>query len=627
MTMDLTLLKTQRKSFRTSFTVCAKKIDNELLKEAPELTQLLILKSQISDKFARLETCQAEITNMILKTEDAEQAYEEDFLSAEKYRDNYIELCSQIEQLYLKDSSTKDLSESRKFKLPKIELKKFDGDAKNYLTFWSQFRKIHEDSSIPNEDKFQYLLQAVVPNSKAARVVESFPTTADNYQKAISQLQERFGRNDLLVQIYVRDLLTMVMKNAATGRSKTDLPALYDELEAKIRALESLGRTQEKYGDFLSPLVESCLPEEVLVAWERSRNHSFTETKESRTLEQLMNFLRQKVKGAEMVNLARTGFASNQSSRRKELHNDHVKQSESTTASALVSLQTPGQQELIRVVMDSGSQSSYISEKIITQFKASPLRTETVIHALFGGKETKPTYHEVFPVENKQILNELKRKKIDFTDSFRNETEINLLIGADVLGKLLTGNTVELESGLTAVETKLGWTVFGKGSYEKDNILTTLSMHSMNVPINKLWQLELLGISSPTETENEKGDLDLNDFNDKMKILPDGRYEVELPWKYDSKNLPSNKELVFKRHERMIYRFGKGEFFSDYQKVFQDWEKLNIIERVPDFELNRECHYLSHRPVIKLDSQTTKIRPVHDASASQRGNPSLNECL
>ncbi|GBM03849.1 hypothetical protein AVEN_189469-1 [Araneus ventricosus] len=291
-----------------------------------------------------------------------------------------------------------------------------------------------------------------------------------------------------------------------------------------------------------------------------------------------------------MVNLARTGFASNQSSRRKELHNDHVKQSESTTASALVSLQTPGkkihncifcdkshpsekcfsarkmtlaakqklllkkgacfsylkkaghlskfcnvknqlncshcnnrhfdimcdknnefkcvpkpenslsncsksetiflqtlcvliryqgQQELIRVLMDSGSQSSYISEKIITQLKASPLRTETVIHALFGGKETEPTYHEVFPVEvsnlnrtfscsfevlsekticgfiprieNKQILNELKRKKIDFTDSFRNETEINLLIGADVLGKLLTGNTVELESGLTAV--------------------------------------------------------------------------------------------------------------------------------------------------------------------------------
>ncbi|GBO13946.1 hypothetical protein AVEN_96833-1 [Araneus ventricosus] len=89
--------------------------------------------------------------------------------------------------------------------------------------------------------------------------------------------------------------------------------------------------------------MEPILPEEVLVAWERSRNHGLTETKESRALEQLMNFLRQEDKGEEMVNLARTGFASHQSSRRKELHSDQVKQYESsTTASALVSLQTPG---------------------------------------------------------------------------------------------------------------------------------------------------------------------------------------------------------------------------------------------------------------------------------------------
>ncbi|GBN97512.1 hypothetical protein AVEN_150127-1 [Araneus ventricosus] len=43
----------------------------------------------ISDKFTRLKTCQAEITNLILKVEDAEQAYEEEFLPAEKYRDKY----------------------------------------------------------------------------------------------------------------------------------------------------------------------------------------------------------------------------------------------------------------------------------------------------------------------------------------------------------------------------------------------------------------------------------------------------------------------------------------------------------------------------------------------------------
>ncbi|GFX06290.1 uncharacterized protein TNCV_505101 [Trichonephila clavipes] len=42
------------------------------------------------------------------------------------------------------------------------------------------------------------------------------------------------------------------------------------------------------------------------------------------------------------------------------------------------------------------------------------------------------------------------------------ETEIGLLIGADNIGKLLTGNLIEFDLGLTAIETKLGWTVIGK---------------------------------------------------------------------------------------------------------------------------------------------------------------------
>ncbi|GFT72887.1 uncharacterized protein TNCV_2319151 [Trichonephila clavipes] len=229
------------------------------------------------------------------------------------------------------------------------------------------------------------------PGSKAERLVLSFPATAANYPKAIDQLKERFGREDLLVQIYVRDLLTLVMKNAATGRAKADLPLLYDELESKLRSLESLGKTQDKYGDFLTPLVESCLPEEVLVAWERSRNHQ-TESEGSRSLEQLMNFLRQEVKGEEMVLLARTGLTPTRI-HEKDYHATQVNKVETTTAAALVNMDNPG-------------------------------------------------------------------------------------------------NSVELESGLTAVETKLGWTVFGKGSCVKDNIVTTLSMHSMNIPVNKLWELE-----------------------------------------------------------------------------------------------------------------------------------------
>jgi len=39
-----------------------------------------------------------------------------------------------------------------------------------------------------------------------------------------------------------------------------------------------------------------------------------------------------------------------------------------------------------------------------------------------------------------------------------------------------------------------------------------------------------------------------------------------------------------------------------------------------------EGHYLPHRPVVK-GSGTTRVRTVFDASARERGQPSLNQCL
>ncbi|GFT39590.1 DUF1758 domain-containing protein [Trichonephila clavipes] len=144
--------------------------------------------------------------------------------------------------------------------------------------------------------RMQYLLQSVEPKSKAERLVLSFPATVENYPKAIDQLKERYGCVDLLVQIYVREFLSLIMNNAVSGRTKTDFPALHDELEGKLWSLERLGRTQEKYGDFLTPFVESCLPEEILITWVRKRN-TVIDAERSRTLEHVMTFLRLEVQG------------------------------------------------------------------------------------------------------------------------------------------------------------------------------------------------------------------------------------------------------------------------------------------------------------------------------------------
>ncbi|GFT93999.1 uncharacterized protein TNCV_5000291 [Trichonephila clavipes] len=123
------------------------------------------------------------------------------------------------------------------------------------------------------------------------------------------------------------------MTKVVSGRTKTDLPALYDELEGKLRSLESLGRTQEKYGDFLTPLIESCLPEEILVAWEIKWNTE-TDVKVSRTLEHLMTSLRLEVQGEEMVPLTKSGLGT--PIQKRDPPPERIKPIELMTASNLV---------------------------------------------------------------------------------------------------------------------------------------------------------------------------------------------------------------------------------------------------------------------------------------------------
>ena len=73
----------------------------------------------------------------------------------------------------------------------------------------------------------------------------------------------------------------------------------------------------------------------------------------------------------------------------------------------------------------------------------------------------------------------------------------------------------------------------------------------------------------------------------------------------------------------------RNGLLKDYDDIFKDYEANGIIEKVPEEEIAVEpgaVHYLPHRPVVREDKETTKIRAVFDASCSS-GGPSLNDCL
>ncbi|GFW24440.1 integrase catalytic domain-containing protein [Trichonephila clavipes] len=160
----------------------------------------------------------------------------------------------------------------KKFNLPKLEFRQFSGGIKDWLHFWSRFQNIHDDDEIAPENKFQYLVQATVNGSRAREVVESFPATAANYAKAVDSLKRRFGRDDLLVEVYA----------------------------------QTLGVTTEKCASILYPMVQSCFQEDFLTAWNRSAT-SAASTDAKERLTNLMTFLKAETEGEERINFAMAG--------------------------------------------------------------------------------------------------------------------------------------------------------------------------------------------------------------------------------------------------------------------------------------------------------------------------------
>ncbi|GFY48717.1 integrase catalytic domain-containing protein [Trichonephila inaurata madagascariensis] len=272
----------------------------------------------------------------------------------------------------------------------------------------------------------------------------------------------------------------------------------------------------------------------------------------------------------------------------------------------------------IRVLIDSGSSKSYLTNFAIKEMRYECIAEENLTHSLFGGKETAETHKRClislsdfsdkyrcnFEVLNQEVIcsgilriprgnfiKEIKKHKIFLSDLNSqvdllyqfSPDEIHGLIGADVLGKLYTGNIKQLKSDLVLEETRLGWTLMGKtdAGDSTDSTNSVMSLHVNDAKISDLWRLDTLGILDP----GEKGT----------------RQELE------------------KAAEEHFNR-------KAYEGVFSEWLQEGVIEEVKNYCNDKSDHYLPHRAVIKENS-TTRVRPVFDGSAREKNSPSINDCL
>ena len=332
------------------------------------------------------------------------------------------------------------------------------------------------------------------------------------------------------------------------------------------------------------------------------------------------------------------------------------------TAKALL-MSPDGKKELVvKVVLDTGSTRSFVREDLCEHL-AIPKGPEQEWNLnTFGSSETfrhasSPVDLKLKKVNSSNLLNLSAYscekickaqasvniqsfphlKDLDLADPHDDrdkQHEVGILIGADNYYDFVFGDQIirAEDGGLVAINSKLGWLLQGRAFPITDQtrnslselvMLSASSSNDLKEQLRMFWDLEHLGV---LERESERAEF-LPDIQ-----LEGGRYTVSLPWKLPKSNLPlpSNFTVALKRLKRSYEQLSNDKaLLREYQKILDDQIKKQIIEKVTDSDRNKfPIHYLSHRPVIRSNAKSTKVRIVFDASCRESSrSPSLNDCL
>ena len=663
----------------------------------------------------------------------------------------------------------------QKARLPKLELKRFEGELTTWTSFWDSFEAaIHNNEQLSSIDKFNYLRTLL--EGPAAAAVAGLSLTSSNYTEAVAVLKKRFGNKQLIISAHM-DML-MNLEGVSSGQNLKAIRELHNDVESHVRSLQSLGVPSSSFGAMLASVIMNKLPHDLRLAvskeitdgeWDLKRVMAVVEKEidareraaanakpvqrgmgrshqptasallsssgspscsfcgqphfsancetvaDVRERKQLLTkngtcfaCLRKGhmskdcrssknchgcggrhhasicPKGKQQLQGSSTSSGSQQSgpnasSRSRSNAGGGQQSSISLVVStkvptllqtARVKVRAPGKLAPVietRILLDTGSQRSYISRQLSEALGLKEEKRETLLVKAFAAEEEKLQVCSVVslrvetragssivlsllaipiicgPITGQPItcamdlFPHLSGLELADSGDLNECLEIGILIGADQYWEVVTGEIVRGRSGPSAMKTCFGWVLSGPvpGVIAESQVICsnishvlTTQTHSsqqelvhLEKKLQAFWDLDTLGIKEGEQSVYQKFVEDVS--------FRGGRYCVRLPWKFRRIMLPDNQELCQRRLYNLLRRLQQSpQILAQYNEIIQDQLRQGIVEIVDPSDAGSigATHYLPHHAVIREDKLTTKLRIVYDASARSNG-PSLNDSL
>lgn len=330
-------------------------------------------------------------------------------------------------------------------------------------------------------------------------------------------------------------------------------------------------------------------------------------------------------------------------------------------STALIEVLNPVTKKVLQVkaLMDSGSQSSFITKKLQTKLSLNSNPISLKILGI-GCTSTNNAVNESCEVELNSLNSNFKSKlncfvlekitgnlpsfpisihelelspNIKLADpNFDRPSPIDLLIGADLYWDVLRNGLKSLGTNMPKLQNSVfGWLIGGPIGPHKPNNATfnNLMIHDISSDqsetdklLTKFWELEQVA-DRPILSKIEK-DCETH-FKAHTFRLDTGRFCVKLPLVDSPECLGDSHSLAKKRFLNLEKRFRKNPILkSHYVEFIKEYKDLGHLSEAPG-PIPVTCYFLCHHAVFKMDSESTKVRVVFDGSAPSSSGFSVND--
>lgn len=261
-----------------------------------QFNDLFVRESKIHGLYTQYSSLQDELDLIDSKYEADREAVDDQYFGTIKIIQDWKDKCSAVPSrnpnvTLPADAPRQNNPNNEPIRLPTVNLPTFVGTFSSWKGFRDIFSSlIHENKNLRNVEKFHYLKSCL--KADAARAIESFSLTGDNYNLAWAALEKRFNNTRLIVQEHVCAILNLQAINKSNHSS---LQELLDKLNNNLNAIKGFQIDIDAWNALIVPIITAKLD------FVTKRDFELTLTNEVATLAELLAFLEKKCSSLESL--------------------------------------------------------------------------------------------------------------------------------------------------------------------------------------------------------------------------------------------------------------------------------------------------------------------------------------